>query len=1016
MRLFLITLLLLCLVHLVPAQPAKQYAFTQFTTADGLPSNLVNSIAQDEEGFLWFATINGLTRYDGYRFLNFLTPRNSNFSFANIAVLYYDKTHNIWVVTADSKVGVFNPVDFTFREVDAKAMEKEAYRQIQFLETVDGTFLLQEYMGTTYRLDSAANKLVPDSTFIPRPKGWRITRIAWDPTDKRYWIGTDSGLVTYNPSIKQLSYRGHNVERHPAIERYADILNVLYVMVDREKNLIFHNWPPTSASPFLHCYLRNTGADVTFDLGIELGVGYHELGECLQQRNGRLWVWGHPVLAEWLPDRKQFASIMNDYRTEQSIRFDYVRTLFEDGERNVWVATDNGLYFFNPDAQLFANYNFVHPGEKELHEYPATSVLQAQDSTVYVSTWGTGLFMYDNALNPIPVPKALDAATAKNRSVWDMLQHTKTGNIWMTLQAGDLVVYNPNTKTTKSYAPEIFNRRTIRQVVEDKDGNLWFGTHAGTIIKWDYQQSGGNPEVGYTLITKAGMVLKMTVDSHGFVWAATFAKGLLQLDTRHNMVVQVFTKDTPGGSLTDNVVTDVLQYNDSLMIAITNSLNIINLNTNKVRHITTAEGLPSNTAVCIERDQIGMLWVGMQNGLCRINLQKGTGITYDRRNGIAYDNFNPAGAFRLLNGRIAYTTDHNFLVFNPKDFSYASTVPPDPDFSTITVSGKSLAVDSLLTIGKLVLPYNNNSIAFEFSVLSFLKQKQPDYVYILERFDKGWVQTAGTNRAVYSYLPPGDYRFKVKAINQDGVFSKGLAELEVIVKPPFWRTWWFYGFITLFGITMLFLIDKERQKRERALQTVRTQIAGDLHEEINTTLNDINLLSEIAKIKADKDIDRSKDYIDQISTKSRTMIESMDDILWSIDPENDSMERMLLRIHEFTDGIQKSSDVKVELTVDEEVEGLMLDMKTRHEFLLFYKDALVYVVQHSVCSTIYISMEYLRGKLSLKLLAQCNQTDESSPQLTQLEYGMQRRADALNGLLDIISDRKSVSIILQVPV
>src|SRR5438046_5299582 len=121
--------------------------------------------------------------------------------------------------------------------------------------------------------------------------------------------------------------------------------------------------------------------------------------------------------------------------------------------------------------------------------------------------------------------------------------------------------------------------------------------------------------------------------------------------------------------------------------------------------------------------------------------------------------------------------------------------------------------------------------------------------------------------------------------------SNGLAQMEIIVQRPFWRTWWFYGLMLLLAVTFLYIIDKKRQKKQRALQTVRTQIAGDLHEEINVTLNDINLLSEIAKLKADKDIDRSKDYIDQISAKSRTMIESMDDILWSIHPENDTMQR-----------------------------------------------------------------------------------------------------------------------------
>jgi hypothetical protein len=450
------------------------------------------------------------------------------------------------------------------------------------------------------------------------------------------------------------------------------------------------------------------------------------------------------------------------------------------------------------------------------------------------------------------------------------------------------------------------------------------------------------------------------------------------------------------------------------LVAVTNSLNLINLRTGTVNHINNTNGLPSNTGLCIQRDQYGMLWLGMQNGLCRINLKRGIGTTYDRRNGIEYDNFMTAGAFTLLDGRIAFTTDHNFVVLNPKDFAYESSVPPDPDFSAFSVSGVPLSVDSLLSKGKAVLPYDNTSIAIDFSVLSFLKQKQPDYYYILEGFDKGWTQTVGNNQALYSYLPPGHYTFKVKAINQDGIFSKSYAALDIVVEPPFWRSWWFYGIIALSGFIILYYIDKERQKRRHALQAVRTQIAGDLHEEINVTLNDINLLSEIAKIKADKDIDRSKDYIDQISTKSRTMIESMDDMLWSIHPENDSMQRMLLRLYEFTDGIKKTNGLDVELTVDKEVEELVLDMKTRHEFLLFYKDALVYVIQHSVCSTIYISLEFIKSKLALKLLAQCNHLDDPDPHSSQLEYQMQRHADALNGLLDINSDRKSISIILQI--
>jgi ligand-binding sensor domain-containing protein len=1020
LRLFFITVFLLCLFQQARAQQAKQYAFTHFTSASGLPSNLVNSIAQDEEGFLWFATVNGLSRYDGYRFLNFFSPANNpSLLFGNIGALYYDKKFNLWLVTADGKVGIFNTRNFTFQETPVDVRKNDTYQPLSFLETHDGKFLMQEFMGYTYRFDEAAKRLVVDSTTIPYPKGWQRTRTVWDPYLKKYWMAADSGLALYNPVNKALSYRGHNAEHDEVIERFKDEILVLDVTVDSARNVNFHSWPAMKWwFPHLGSYNRQTGKAVTINLIDKLRMGYHEIVSYLVQRNGRMWVYGHPVLAEWLPEKTAFVPVVNEYRNEQSIKYDYVRTLFEDGERNVWVATDNGLFFFNPDAQLFDNYGFLSPDGKETREYPATVLLQAQDSTIYVGCWGHQLFMYDKAFNPLPLPRRLLKGFGGNWSVWDIHQHSKTGKIWFVLQAGHIVVYDPKTGHARKIKDSVFRERTIRQVTEDREGNLWFGTQAGTVVKWNYAASNGDPASGYKVLFRPGLVYRLITDNKGYVWAATESgESLIKIDPAHDKVVQRFTNKAPAGrALLGPAVTDILQYSDSIMIAVTNGLNLINIYTGAIRHITTTNGLPSNTGLCIEKDDDGILWLGMSNGLCRINLQKNLFTVYDRRNGIVYDNFNIAGAHRLFSGKIAYTTDHNFMTFDPGKFEYSSSVPPDPDFSSFKVLDKPLSLDSLLTDGRVVLPYDKNSISLEFSVLSFLKQKQPDYSYILEDFDKDWRKTEGNNQAVYSYLPPGHYTFKVKAVNQDGVFSNAYAALDIIIQPPFWRTWWFYGLAALAAVAILYLIDKERQKRRRALQDVRTQIASDLHEEINITLNDINLLSEIAKIKADKDLDRSKDYIDQISTKSRTMIESMDDILWSIHPENDSMEKMLLRLHEFTDGVKKTAALEVELTVDKEVERLMLDMKTRHAFLLFYKDALAYVVQHSVCDTVYISLEYGKAKLALKLLAQCSQLDNPGAEAPRLEYQMQRHAHALNALLDIMGDRKSISIILQVPV
>jgi signal transduction histidine kinase len=199
------------------------------------------------------------------------------------------------------------------------------------------------------------------------------------------------------------------------------------------------------------------------------------------------------------------------------------------------------------------------------------------------------------------------------------------------------------------------------------------------------------------------------------------------------------------------------------------------------------------------------------------------------------------------------------------------------------------------------------------------------------------------------------------------------------------------------------------------VQQVRTQIAGDLHTDIQTTLSDINVLSAMAKIKADKDTVRSKEYIEQISEKSSTMMESMDDILWSIDPQNDSMQKMLLRIQEFTDGLRKTQGVQIALNNYATLKDLSLDMRSRHEFLLFYKNALNFAVQQTGCTTITVTLELKKHGLLFKLVADCLNNPVENILTKQQKEEMQRRADALNAVLDIKYYRRTVEVEMQLP-
>jgi hypothetical protein len=314
--------------------------------------------------------------------------------------------------------------------------------------------------------------------------------------------------------------------------------------------------------------------------------------------------------------------------------------------------------------------------------------------------------------------------------------------------------------------------------------------------------------------------------------------------------------------------------------------------------------------------------------------------------------------------------------------------------------------------GRAVLSYDNTSIRIDFSVLSYLQQTKVHYYYKLEGVDKEWIHSDKPMEAIYNYLPAGYYTFKVKSENTDGVSSKEMASLSIVVRPPFWNTWWFYGLVILMIIAILYIIDRERMNKRASIRQMRRQIAGNLHTEISNTLNNISVLSEIAKIKADKNIEQSKEFIGQISNKSRYMMEAMDDILWSIDPQNDSMRKTVLRIKELTEGMRTSYSVDIDLIVDHKVQTLELDMKLRHDLFFFYKDSMKFLLDNICCRQIFVNINQVKSKMLIEILSECDQlTEDFKAKFKKL---ILKRAEALGGILDVIADNKTFSVVLYV--
>jgi ligand-binding sensor domain-containing protein/signal transduction histidine kinase len=1006
-------LIILLLPYAIFSQQQKQYAFTHFSTANGLVSNTVFDIVQDKQGYMWLATVDGLQRYDGNRFLTFRHSSSDPHSLPEdlIVQFYMDKDGNLWTYTG-GKIGFFNTKKFDFTAVPIEGEDsKNPYDVRAYGNIANGYLGLYAEGKGIFNYDPDAKIFRQKISFKLQDRR-QLTDMEIIDNGHSYWIAVYGGLMLYNDKTGNLNYRGHNPDNNIFINQLGNDSVITSFYNYANDTLWYGSWPLVAYAPFIHTLNVKTGEKKTYSISKQFNFGYVEIGGALFQQNGRKWFYGRSFIAEYTGNENApFQLIPNVYAGEQSIKFDHVYKMIEDKQHNIWVATDNGVFVFNPDMQVFNNYDLAHTDKKTV-EAGITNACELKNGNFFITTWGAGLFYYDNKFNAITLPPEL-RELERPYMIWCVHEHSKTGLIWIGMQGGEMYVYNPITNKAEKLVVSEFKKSTIRQVTEDAFGNLWFGLQSGGIVKWNMKAANGDIHKGYETIKGKGSyyVQKIYTAKDGTIWAGCLHDGLYQFDPVTNKLLFHYTKNNlTNEGLWSNSVNDMYSYNDSLLLIADEALDILNIKTNKITHISTENGLPSNTVLSVEADNEGTLWLGMANQLCRFDLKKKIFSTFDKRDGITYDLFNVAGDYKMRDGRLVYLTDKNFVAFKPESV-LATAKPNNVSITSFTLENKSLLVDSLSKFNTIDLKYNNTSVTIEFSALNYTPQNKLRYYYMLDGLDKEWHQSSNINEAVYNYLAAGDYIFKVKAVNSEGKES-AVTELHLHVAPPFWNTWWFLGLLILLALAAFYFIDKERIKKIQALQKVRTQIARNLHKDINTTLNHISLLSEMAKIKADKDVERSKEYIGQISDKSRSMIDSMDDILWTLNPQNDSMEKTILRMKEFAEAMQNTFTTQVQMEVDEKVKHLKLDMKVRHEMFLIFKQMLSAIAEQANHSTSIINIDYNGKKLLLKI--QNSEVKLSGATAEQAIKEITQRAETINAEPDIQNDSKGVSLILLV--
>ncbi|CAN5899392.1 hypothetical protein BH11BAC4_BH11BAC4_09490 [soil metagenome] len=630
-------------------------------------------------------------------------------------------------------------------------------------------------------------------------------------------------------------------------------------------------------------------------------------------------------------EEKKFIQISSNPFEQSAIDYDFVSNLYEDKEKNVWVSSNKGLYRFNIDAQAFSNIPNRRINDTTVIHNAVSTILQTINNGIWISTWGAGIFSYDNKLQPIANPLTTIAPANSSLYTCCMIQH-RNGEIWMGINTGEIKIYEPATGRCFTTSPAILTGEVIQQLREDSEGNTWIGTNTGMLVKC-INGNWKDSSFFKKILIDIGDIMRIYEDNARHLWVCSATTGVYEMDMNGKVLKQFKEAAGKNNGLLKDGATDILQYDDSTYLIASGGLCILNRKTNTFRYLRAADDLPAENITSLLLDKQKHLWVTLDAGVYKLNIYNKLYVTFNEPDGITNNIFQVSSGTVLQDGRIMLGTPKDFLVFDPEK-TVDTSQPPPVHITGIKLGSDHISTDSILKLGKLELSYDNTFVNIELSTLHF--RDNYSIHYMLEGLDKTW-KPAEDNKIIYQYLPPGSYKLLLRSENGEVLNSKNFSSLEIKINPPFWKTGWFFGLLALLIAGILFWFDQQRMKRKEAILNMRSNIADGLHYDISAALANITILSEMAKIKAAAEPEKSKEFIEQIHSKSQNMTNAMDDILWSIDPDNDSMEHFIAPFNEYVDALKSQHAAEVATLVDNNVQLLHLNMKIRNDIFWLFK-------------------------------------------------------------------------------
>jgi signal transduction histidine kinase/ligand-binding sensor domain-containing protein len=971
---------------IAPQGMSHDYLIHSWQTDDGLPENWVSSITQTPDGYIWIGTrYGGLARFDGVRFVNFNQQNTPELKDVQVEHLSVDKTGTLWIIMGNESITAFRNGRFhLFRwprsEPRLRAARVLNVQSNSVLFAGEFPYLPQLNLkaGTNgWRLFDPRPDIVPrPETFVMDQSNdvWFITllrhlgRFSHDhfelmekfpklsesvanalavDANHRVWLATPHHLACWNGHV----FMNHTPTNGPPPTDIRQIAfsgdGGLWVLEkNRLRKCLDGRWV-TTASPW---HLQNDFPSDSFQLH-----GDAQGGAWLISNGDGLWHIKSNGSARHLTEKDGLPSL-------------FITCWFQDREGDVWIGTAGGGI-----ARIRESIFHVFGESEGLPGKVVRSVCADSEGKIWAGTLAGGLaYLQGDRFIKVPLP-AIEASPLESITV----APGSDGNLWVGSLNHGLMQYR-NGKITQVATPAAMGN-FVRILFTDRRGQLWAGSLVNLfrLARGKFKQFG--PADGFV---DSHAIESLAEDANGALWIGTGPGALWKFDQNK------FTRFRPPPEWPSVRFSALLPETNGVIWVGTLGGGLLCFHDGKFTRCTTQNGLPDNDITQLLDDREGYIWGGTYAGIFRASKGSLKAVAdgqssrvacrvYGRFEGLpaleCSSGFQPS-CWRTKNGELWFSTANGLVSVNPSEVK-PNRLPPSVIIEEMLVDGKPRKLPAAREVSRsdgehppiLQIEPGRHYLQFRYTGLNFAAPDGVRFRVKLEGAENQWRDVGGQRQVGYGPLPPGKYQFRVLACNNDGVWNEQGVSLAFAVLPFFWETWWFKAGLMAGAFVVLAIMvalaqrrryryKLERLERQREMERERTRIARDLHDDLGTTLTQISLLSTLAN-RDQTPPPEVKSIIEQVRSYAREMVTALDEIVWAVNPKNDSLAELASYLSHFAEQFFRSTNIRCRLEIPNQLPTRPLQADVRHHLFLAFKEALNNVARHSGATQVLVRVD-----------------------------------------------------------